>query len=354
MNQSLTISETKEFLLSIIGNSPMGIVVIDMHGYISVINKPAQILLDLNNNFTYYLNKNILDVVTGITKLNENLNVCLTEGREPFSILEFHYQKKYLNIRGQITLNGMMITFEDITSTVTARNALEEKSDELHKRNLELMEFNYLASHDLQEPLKTIMGFSNLLQDESVVLSEEADFYVSNISNVAHMMSQKISKLLDYSRLGKAGEKEWISIDNILDKLMTNLKTSVLDADIEIQRGSLPKVKAYEHELYSLFQNLISNALKFQKPKQKKRISISCQDREGFYKFVVEDNGIGIDSKNFTKIFQVFQRLHNSDVYEGTGLGLAMCKKIVETHGGELWVESELGKGSKFNFTLKK
>ena len=354
MNQSLTVSETKEFLLSIIGNSPMGIVVIDMNGYISVINKPAQILLNLNNDINYYLNKNILDIVKGITKLNENLNTCLSQGREPFSILEFHFEKKYLNIKGQITLNGMMITFEDITSTVTARNALEEKSDELRKRNSELMEFNYLASHDLQEPLKTILGFSNLLQDDSVMLNEEANFYVSNISNVAQGMSQKISKLLDYSRLGKSGEKEWISVDAILDKLMTNLKTTLLDSDIEIQRGSLPKVKAYEHELYSLFQNLISNAIKFQKPKQKKRVSIDYKDTEGFYEFVVEDNGIGIDSKDYNKIFQVFQRLHNSDVYEGTGLGLAMCKKIVETHGGELLVESEQGKGSKFSFTIKK
>ncbi len=354
MNQSLTISETKEFLLSIIGNSPMGIIVIDLNGYISVINKPAQILLNLNESINYYLNKNILDIVKGITNLNENLNTCLSQGREPFSILECYHKKQYLNIRGQITLNGMMITFEDITSTVTARNALEEKSDELRKRNLELMEFNYLASHDLQEPLKTIIGFSNLLQDESVLLNDEADFYVSNISNVAHGMSQKISKLLDYSRLGKSGEKDWISVDRVLDKLMTNLKTTILGVDIDIRCDSLPTVKAHEHELSSLFQNLISNALKFQKPKQKKVVSIDCIDREGFYEFTVEDNGIGIESKDYDKIFQVFQRLHNSDVYEGTGLGLAMCKKIVETNGGEIWVESELNKGSKFSFTIKK
>jgi signal transduction histidine kinase len=354
MNQSLTVSETKEFLLSIIGNSPMGIVVIDMKGYISVINKPAQTLLNLNENINYYLNKNILDVVKGISKLNENLNNCIHNGRETFTILESHFEEKYINITGQITLNGMMITFEDITSSVTARNALEEKSDELRKRNSELMEFNYLASHDLQEPLKTILGFSNLLQDESVELNEEAEFYISNISNVAEGMSQKISKLLAYSRLGRSGEKEEVSVDKVLDKLMSNLKAGLLDTDINIKRGSLPKVKAYEYELYSLFQNLVSNALKFQKANQKTEIFINCEDKGDFYEFVIQDNGIGIESKNFNKIFQVFQRLHNSDVYEGTGLGLAMCKKIVEAHGGELWVESELDKGSEFRFTIKK
>jgi light-regulated signal transduction histidine kinase (bacteriophytochrome) len=216
------------------------------------------------------------------------------------------------------------------------------------------MEFNYLASHDLQEPLKTILGFSNLLQDESVELNEEAEFYISNISNVAEGMSQKISKLLAYSRLGRSGEKEEVSVDKVLDKLMSNLKAGLLDTDINIKRGSLPKVKAYEYELYSLFQNLVSNALKFQKANQKTEIFINCEDKGDFYEFVIQDNGIGIESKNFNKIFQVFQRLHNSDVYEGTGLGLAMCKKIVEAHGGELWVESELDKGSEFRFTIKK
>ena len=153
MRNSLTDQETKEFLLSIIGNSPIGTIVLDIEGNITVINSSAKELLGLEEKISTYLNKFILSKVPGIKELDAAVIDCIANGRKPFSIIEVEYNHKFLNIKGEKTLNGMVLAFEDLTSVITSRNILKQKSEELEKKNVELTDFNHITSHDLQEPL---------------------------------------------------------------------------------------------------------------------------------------------------------------------------------------------------------
>ena len=354
MNNSLTDIETKEFLLSIIGNSPIGKIVIDMRGHICVINDSALDLLGLTKSIDLYLNQHILELTRGISLFEEKINDCILNGRRNFKISEVKVGDKYLNIIGQTTLNGMLIIFEDLTSIITSRKALELQSEELHRRNKELMEFNHITSHDLQEPLRNILGFSNLLTECSDDLSEEARGYVKIISGVAENMSKKISELLEYSRLGRMSEKEDVCCSDLINEVKLSLKSILVQKKVNLKHEVLPIVNGYKNDLYSLFQNLISNAVKFHHYNKPVEINISVDDHGDYWRFSVKDNGIGIDTKHQGKIFNVFQRLHNSKEFEGTGVGLALCKKITEIHHGRIWVNSKLGEGSNFLFTLKK
>ena len=354
MSNSLTDLETKEFLLSIIGNSPIGTIVLDMEGNITVINSSAKELLGLKGKINTYLNKFILSQVEGIKELDVAVIDCITNGRKPFSIIEVRYHHKFLNIKGEKTLNGMVLAFEDLTSVITSRDILKQKSEELEKKNSELTEFNHITSHDLQEPLKTIIGFSNLLNEESITTDIERKEYVNIISQVAHNMSSKINELLEYSRLGRANVLSAIDCNLILEKLKTNIKSTIKDKKVTIEYHKLPVIHGYEEDIYSLFQNLVSNSIKFHTQKMPIKIIIEAKQKKNFWSFSVADNGIGIDLKDSKKIFTIFQRLHNTKEFPGTGIGLAMSKKIVEIHQGEIWVESATNKGSKFLFTIKK
>ncbi len=354
MHTRLTDLDNRHFLLSIIGNSPIGKLVVDMNGYISVINHSAKEILGLNQDIQFYLNKNILKLDSMPDVLLNSLLGCMQVGREKFDLLEVSHLGKYLNIRGNETLNGMVITFEDITSTVISRIELEKKTEELSLRNEELLDFNHITSHDLQEPLKTIIGLSALLKDELVNVEGDTETYVSNINIVAQRMSLKISQLLDYAKLGGNSQKCEVDFNELVQKIVFDLQTVFDEKNIKVSFNNLPKIIGYDAELHSLLFNLVTNAIKFCSEERPLEIIINALDIGECFEFTIKDNGIGIESKYFDKIFQVFQRLHNSSDYPGTGLGLSVCKKIVEIHGGRIWVESTKGKGSEFKFVLKK
>ena len=248
---------------------------------------------------------------------------------------------------------GAVVTFRDITETKQAEEKLKKLSDELARSNADLQQFAYTASHDLQEPIMVVAGFVNLLAKRyKGKLDEKADEFIQHAIDGTKRMQVLIRDLLDYSRVESTG-KRFKPTDclSVLDKAVFNLQIAIKESGAIITHDDLPTVMADSSQLIRLFQNLISNATKF-RGKEAPKIHISAEQKEDEWIFSVKDNGIGVDPRFSDQIFVMFQRLHAKKEYPGTGIGLATCKKIIERHGGRIWVESEQGKGSTFYFTI--
>ncbi|MFT3823186.1 MAG: PAS domain S-box protein [Chitinophagaceae bacterium] len=238
-----------------------------------------------------------------------------------------------------------------------AYNLLEKKvqqrTAELESKNKELEQFAYVASHDLQEPLRTTSSFVELLRKQyRGKLDPTADKYLDYILHSSDRMKILIKDLLDYSRIGREKEIKQVDCNLILADVLADLDKVIKENDAEIHSEVLPVVSAYPTELKLMFQNLISNSIKFKKQGVKPVIEIRSYRENGFYKFSVQDNGIGLEPQHRQRIFIIFQRLHNRSEYEGSGIGLAHCKKIAELHGGQIWVDAEPGEGCTFFFTI--
>ena len=243
---------------------------------------------------------------------------------------------------------------EHLEELVEQRTAeLKKMADELTRSNKDLKEFAYVVSHDLKEPLQVIKGFLMLFKKRyKDKLDEKANEIIRFTVDGAKRMQELIKDLLEYSQVGTKG-KEFKPADCslILNKAISNLKVSIEESGAVVTHDILPTVMADAIQLSSLFQNLIGNAIKFH-GSEAPMVHISTERKGDEWLFSVRDNGIGIDPKFADRIFTVFQRLHSSDEYPGTGIGLAICKKIVEHHGGRIWVESEPGKGATFYFII--
>jgi PAS domain S-box-containing protein len=250
----------------------------------------------------------------------------------------------------------------DITARKQAEQALAEKAQELQRSNTELEQFAYVASHDLQEPLRMIASYTQLLgRRYKGRLDSDGDEFISYAVEGATRMQVLINDLLAYSRVGTRG-KPFARADcnEVIERTLANLKISIEESGAKITHDPLPEVIADGSQLIQLFQNLIGNAIKFHAPDRIPEIHVSTSpqrpgDSNGSaheWLFAVRDNGIGIEEKYFERIFILFQRLHTREQYPGTGIGLAVCKKIVERHGGRIWVESIPAKGSTFYFTI--
>lgn len=236
---------------------------------------------------------------------------------------------------------------------VQARQVLEESVAELSRSNAELQQFAYVASHDLQEPLRMVASYTQLLAKRyKGKLDADADEFIGYAVEGAMRMQRLIQDLLAYSRIGTKGHDfEPVAVEMIVNRALHNLQTAVEEHHAVATHDPLPTIMADERQLVQLFQNLIGNAIKFH-GKEPPRIHVSAQQKAGEWVFSVRDNGIGVDPQYADRIFLLFQRLHNRAEYPGTGIGLAICKKIVERHGGRIWVESRLGQGAAFYFTI--
>ncbi|MES2138858.1 MAG: PAS domain S-box protein [Bacteroidota bacterium] len=259
------------------------------------------------------------------------------------------------NATPDTTTGKLYAIARDITEKRNAETNLKQISLELARSNQDLEQFAYIASHDLQQPLRTISNFVQLLdKKKSETVDEETKEYFQFITQATDKMKNLIRDLLDYSRVGKNLELSTVDCNVILEEVIAEMDTSIKESKARITSAILPKVKGNELQLKKLFQNLIDNAIKFRKKNSIPEINIIVQEKETEYVFAVKDNGIGIEEKYVNKIFVLFQRLNSETEYSGTGIGLAICKKIVALHGGKIWVESKLGEGCVFYFTLLK
>jgi signal transduction histidine kinase len=231
---------------------------------------------------------------------------------------------------------------------------LRAQARELLRSNEELQQFAYVASHDLQEPLRMVASYTQLLaQRYGDKLDADAGEFINYAVDGARRMQALINDLLAYSRVGtRAKPFAPVSCEEVVGIALQNLRVAVAETGATVRFSGLPVVTGDSSQLVQLFQNLIGNAIKFRRPDVAAQIQISAQREAGGWQVAVSDNGIGIDPQHFDRIFVIFQRLHTRDRYAGTGIGLAVCRKIVERHGGRLWVESEAGSGSVFRFTL--
>lgn len=241
----------------------------------------------------------------------------------------------------------------DITERKQAERELALRAEELARSNADLQQFAYVASHDLQEPLRMVASYTQLLGKRyRGKLDADADDFIAFAVDGAHRMQVLINDLLDYSRVGTRG-KEFVSTNSegVLEAVLVNLKAAIEETHAVITHDPLPTIPSDQTQLSQVFQNLIGNALKFHGP-EPPRIHVSVQQKANEWCFSVRDNGIGIEPDDADRIFVIFQRLHSGRKYPGTGIGLAITKKIVERHGGRIWVVSEPGKGSTFTFTI--
>ncbi len=242
----------------------------------------------------------------------------------------------------------------DISERQKAAAVLAAKTAELERSNAELEQFAYVASHDLREPLRMVASYTELLSERyRGKLDERADKYIGYINDGARRMQRLVSDLLALSRVGTQGKPlEPVDSAAVLKNVMRSMTPAIRESHASIQSGSLPVVAADESQLGQLFQNLIGNAIKFRAPDRPSSIIIDARRADGAWIFSVQDNGIGIESQYSERIFQMFQRLHGRDEYEGNGIGLAIAKKIVERHGGSIWLSSAVGEGTVFYFSL--
>lgn len=239
---------------------------------------------------------------------------------------------------------------------IELNNSISETTLKLELTNKELIQFAHVVSHDLQEPLRMVTSFLTLLKDHlGDKFDETADEYMYFAVDGAMRMKNLILDLLEYARTGNQVYKfEKIKLNNLMEELLHLNSTVIKEKNAKVIWSDLPEIEANEAAMLQLFSNLVTNGIKYQRIDTLPEIKIQCEDKPDCWLFSISDNGIGIEEKYLEKIFAVFQRLHSNEEYPGTGIGLAICKKIVDKHLGGIWTESDYGKGSTFYFTIKK
>ena len=270
------------------------------------------------------------------------------------NVLTFSVVHGFLWVAGLI---GISLSMQKIRKSEQKRQQAEEelkkKTDELARSNSDLKQFAYVASHDLQEPLRVVAGFVKLLEKRyKGKLDSDADNFIAYTVDGVKRMQALIKDLLEYSQVGNKGKELKLTDSSLIVKeAIFSLKKSIEDSHAVVTYDNLPSITVDKAQFVRLFQNLVGNAIKY-RGQEDPKVYVSAERKGDEWFFSVKDNGIGIDLGHAERIFNIFQRLHTREEYPGTGIGLAICKKIIENHGGRIWVESEPGKGSTFYFTI--
>ena len=286
---------------------------------------------------------NILEDVEDEKNLSENMQKAV------LNILDDYSDEKKI---AEDTQKAVINILEDYS---TEKAIVEKMNIKLTSSNKEMEQFAFIASHDLQEPLRTISNYTGLLLNQyKGKLDKDADRYLTAISGATSRMQSLIRDLLEYSKIGNDKNKIVIDCNELFNDVLNDMNESITESKAEIYSAQLPVINGYHSAIKSLFQNLISNAVKFKKRDLCPIINVSAELKYNEWFFTISDNGIGIEEKYYDKLFVIFQRLHTRAEYPGTGIGLAHVKKIIELHGGKIWVESEHGKGTTFYFTIPK
>ena len=297
----------------------------------------------------------------------DNLKFGITKSADfelQFTRKDGSYMDGYVQMRGVYDQTGRykesITTITDISKIKEASKALEEKNQSLEKyieSNMQLENFAYLASHDLKAPIRTILSFTQILHKKlQGRIDDKEQQFLDYIMNGAKGMDQLVYSLLEYSKVNsQKTNKDIIRLRELLDSVLEDLRANIEETDAEIILSFIPTAIFGDHvQIRQLFQNLIANAIKFRKKEEPLFVEIKAFEEANHWRFEVQDNGIGIDESFHDKIFQLFRKLHGPKDYEGTGIGLALCKKVVEQHGGEISLQSKLGEGTTFIFTIAK
>lgn len=242
-----------------------------------------------------------------------------------------------------------------VLATIIDISERKFQEDLLKKQNKELEQFAYIASHDLQEPLRTVSNYIQVFEEEySDQLDDTARRYLRSIDSATKRMIMLVKSLLSFSRLGKNAKLVSVDIGMLVNEVIADLDKAVNTSNAIIEIGKMPRINVFESEIRQVFQNIISNALKFRHIGTPTVIKIWAAKADGKWRFSVQDNGIGIDPAYFGRVFEIFQRINTSSEFEGNGIGLSNCKKIILLHNGEIWIESIPGQGTTFHFTIPK
>ncbi len=366
------LKESEEKYRFLLENLPVGIVVHDADTSVISCNKKAEELLELT--YDQMVGKKTIDKEWNFIKEDHTIipqeeypaNLILSS-KKPLKdyiggivspkndYVKWILVNGYSNIDEKGVIKNIVTTNIDITKLKNIEQELKILMEDLKRSNAELEQFAYVASHDLQEPLRMVASFTQLLQRRyKDKLDNDANDFINYAADGAIRMQGLINDLLLYSRVGTRGKPfKATDMNVILESVKIDLSTLITESNAEVTCDPLPVIIADDSQMTQLFQNLISNAIKFN-TSEIPMVHITGEVKENSWEFSVKDNGIGIDSQYFDRIFIIFQRLHKKDEYGGTGIGLAVCKKIVQRHGGKIWVESEKDKGSTFYFSIPK
>lgn len=350
-----TLQSREEQLLNVIENIADGVIILNKDGNVCFVNPAAMKLFDREAD-EFYGEKFGFPLVAGesteINIVRKDGGMCQAEMR----VVEIEWEKKpacLASIRDITAIKKSAEFKAEVKERKKSEDQLRKQKEDLECSNQELEQFAYVASHDLQEPLRMVTSYVQLLARRySGKLDRDADDFIGFAVDGANRMQRLINDLLAFSRVGTR-VKDFVQIDSAaaVEKAVSNLQLAIEDSGAAVTHDELPSVMADDIQFVQLFQNLIGNAIKY-RDANTPEIHVGADRRNGKWVFSVRDNGIGIDPEYKERIFVIFQRLHTKEKYSGTGIGLAVCKKIVERHGGHIWVEPGAGKGSVFYFTV--